>query len=517
MSFIAAHLGALVAIHGGCLAAVFLGYSTLNSFSLTAAHGILLVAGYDVGLVAAHRGLLVCLDVGNLSVEVFCFCSLHIDCPVFRYRNRLVSSYRMGFIAANSGGQVFVNGVGHIFVSPVHQVLSRIGNHSFFSGILDIRSSLLGVGLVFSVTSVGIESVIAQVGGGVVRSIGCDTLDALAFYSQTTLVPLTICIGSFGPSGSAFFIVVDGAFFFAAIFRADGILVGGDFTGCHFRAAALYVVVTYNTNLGHVDFIHIQLAGNGQGTANGSVASGGNGFSAQVLHTGKVAILHGCRAIGDALTLDSAVCVNVTDKGSTGPRNGAVCVNVTDKGSTGPRNGAVCVNITQCRDVARRSYGAAGYRSVAHGSTLTVGYCFAGDGCLGSDISVFIYGEGPVGPFDLAVSLESRHCRISCIATGIETVFIHDSTIQAHFDALIAEGNLVFAIFVQHQFIHRRGWGAVVSGDFGNHAAVAHFEIILDLLIQLTQGFCIGAYLLGYRYKCINMVFIGFDLRIQGG
>ena len=185
-------------------------------------------------------------------------------------------------------------------------------------------SSLLGVGLVFSVTSEGIESFIAQVGGGVVRSIGCDTLDALAFYSQTTLVPLTICIGSFGPSGSAVFIVVDGAFFFAAIFQADGILVGSDFTGCHFRAAALYVVVTYNTILGHVDFIHIQLAGNSQ------VAAGGDGFSAQVLHTGDVAILHGCRAIIDARTLDSTAGGQVTGNG------GAACRQSALDRSTGP-------------------------------------------------------------------------------------------------------------------------------------------------------------------------------------
>ena len=199
-----------------------------------------------------------------------------------------------------------------------------MGNHSFFSGILDIRSSLLGVGLVFSVTSVGIESVIAQVGGGVVRSIGCDTLDALAFYSQTTLVPLTICIGSFGPSGSAFFIVVDGAFFFAATsFRAGGFLVGGDFTGCHSRAGG-YVVVTYNTNLGHVDFIHIQLAVDRQ------VAVGGDGFSTQVLHTGDVAILHGCRAIRDALTLDSTAGVQVTGNG------GAACRQSALDRSTGP-------------------------------------------------------------------------------------------------------------------------------------------------------------------------------------
>ena len=199
-----------------------------------------------------------------------------------------------------------------------------MGNHSFFSGILDIRSSLLGVGLVCSVTSEGIESVIAQVGGGVVRSIGCDTLDALAFYSQSTLVPLTICIGSFDPSGSAVFIVVERAFFFAAIFRAGGFLVGGDFTGCHFRAGGYVVVIYYNTILGHVDFIHIQLAGNSQ------VAAGGDGFSAQVLHTGDVAILHGCRAIIDARTLDSTAGGQVTGNG------GAACRQSALDRSTGP-------------------------------------------------------------------------------------------------------------------------------------------------------------------------------------
>ena len=519
MGFIAADSGGQVFVNGGCLATVFLGYSTLNSFSLTAAHGILLVAGYDVGLVAAYRGLLVCLDVGNLGVEVFCFCSLHIDCPVFRYRNRLVSSYRMGFIAADSGGQVFVNGVGHVFGSRVHQVLSRMGNHSFFSGILDIHSSLLGVGLVCSVTSEGIESVIAQVGGGFVLSIGigCGTLDARAFYSQNTLVPLTICIGSFGPSGSAVFIVVDGAFFFAAIFQADGILVGSDFTGCHFRAAALYVVVTYNTILGHVDFIHIQLAVNRQ------VAVGGDGFSTQVLHTGDVAILHGCRAIRDALTLD------ITAGGQATGNGGAACRQSALDRSIGPRNVAACVNVTQCRDVARRSYGAAGYRSVAHGSTLTVGYCFAGDGCLGSDISVFIYGEGPVGPFDLAVSLESRLCLISCIATGIEPVFVHDSTIQAHFDAIFAEGNLVLAIFIQHQCFHRIRVTAIVVAELGDNTVGIYSEasfvglftisffirhclsIGLDLRIQVSKSFvCFFAYL----YNCLSIL---FDLRIQGG
>ena len=116
------------------------------------------------------------------------------------------------------------------------------------------------------------------------------------------------------------------------------------------------------------------------------------------------------------------------------------------------------------------------------------------------------------------------------IATGIEPVFVHDSTIQAHFDAISAEGNLVFVIFIQHQFIHSRGFGAVVSGDFGNHAVVAfNFEVILvslfassffsrhclsiglDLRIQVSKSFaCCFAYL----YNCLSIL---FDLLIQGG
>ena len=41
-------------------------------------------------------------------------------------------------------------------------------------------------------------------------------------------------------------------------------------------------------------------------------------------------------------------------------------------------------------------------------------------------------------------------CIIIC--AGIETVFVHDSTIQAHFDALIAQGNLVVLVFIQNHF-----------------------------------------------------------------
>ena len=277
-----------------CILVVF-GHFALYRLFQGAIYGIGLIALYIMGFISTHCGFQSVLvvfghfafyrlfqgaiyGIGLIALYIMGFISTHCGFQsVLVVFGHFASDSGLHF-AADSGGQVIVNGVGHIFVSPIHQVLSRMGNHSFFSGILDIRSSLLGVGLVCSVTSEGIESFIAQVGGGFVLSIGigCGTLDARAFYSQNTLVPLTICIGSFGPSGSAVFIVVDGAFFYAAIFRAFGCLGGGDFTGCHFRAG-IYCVVTYNTLLVHFDFIHIQLAGNSQGTANGNAASGCQG------------------------------------------------------------------------------------------------------------------------------------------------------------------------------------------------------------------------------------------------
>ena len=114
------------------------------------------------------------------------------------------------------------------------------------------------------------------------------------------------------------------------------------------------------------------------------------------------------------------------------------------------------------------------------------------------------------------------------IATGIEPVFVHDSTIRAHFDAIFVHGNLIITIYLQYQLIHSSGCGAVVA-DFGNHAVVAHFEVILvglfasiffschcigiglDLRIQVIKIFaCCFAYL----YNCLSIL---FDLLIQGG
>ena len=323
-------------------------------------------------------------------------------------------------------------------------------------------SSLLGVGLVFSaVTSEGIESFIAQVGGGVDLSIGCGTLDALAFYSQSTLVFLTICIGSFGPSGSAVFIVVDGAFFYAAIFRDGGCLVGGDFTGCHFRFGR-YVVVTSKNILGHVDFIHIQLAVNSQGTANGNVASG-------------------CQGTG--LDISGFHCAGGPDKTVT-------CIDITAVGTEYPSLGV---------DIS-----AAGLDYTAIGLDGTT---------LGCHVAICIHGKVSIRPFDGTVSIESRFSRSRRIAAGKYAVRCNDGTVLAHFDALFVHGDLIITIFVQHQCFHSRGCGAVVSCDFGNHAVVAHFKIILGIgflrivflnyqSITITVGFHGMVYVVDSKRLC---------------
>ena len=86
-----------------------------------------------------------------------------------------------------------------------------------------------------------------------------------------------------------------------------------------------------------------------------------------------------------------------------------------------------------------------------------------------------------IRPFDGTISIESRFSSIRRIAAGKYAVRCNDGTVLAHFDTIFVHGDRIISIYVQHQFIHRRGCGAVVSGDFGNHAVVAHFEIILGI------------------------------------
>ena len=477
MGFIAADSGGQVFVNGGCLATVFLGYSTLNSFSLTAAHGILLVAGYDVGLVAAYRGLLVCLDVGNLGVEVFCFCSLHIDCPVFRYRNRLVSSYRMGFIAADSGGQVFANGVGHVFGSRVHQVLSRIGNHSVFSGILDIHSSLLGVGLVFSVTSVGIESVIAQVGGGFVLSINYSNLSFSCILADGGVLVLSVhCF----------------------VFHGEGAVIIADHVSSDVLLGAVWFCVIAQVL---VDFFR-PYDGFSCGVYDPFIGSDGdraavfieNGFCT-VVHSANLVIDFGCHiaAINGSVVI---FCIHRAGE----------CLGIKGSG-----NGEIFIYSQVTTDVSVAIF--------IHGELSTRPF----DGAAGINFKVSIR------PFDGAIPFQSCASMFIIIATGIEPVFVHDSTIQAHFDAISAEGNLVFVIFIQHQLIHKTRVTAIVVAELGDNTVGIYSEasfvglftssffsrhclsIGLDLRIQVSKSFvCCFAYL----YNCLSIL---FDLLIQGG
>ena len=477
MGFIAADSGGQVFVNGGCLATVFLGYSTLNSFSLTAAHRILLVAAHDVGLVAAYRGLLVCLDVGNLGIEVFLFRTFYIDRTVSGHSIGLVDSYivgfvapdlgiqvgfvifrhiagygflqgafhRTGFIAADSGGQVIVNGVGHIFVSPIHQVLSRMGNHSFFSGILDIRSSLLGVGLVCSVTSEGIESVIAQVGGGFVISIN---------YSNLSFSCILADGGVLVRSVHCFVFHGEGAVIIADHFSSDVLL--GAFWFCVIAQVLADFFRPYD---GFSCGVYDPFIGSDGDRAAVFIE---NGFCT-VVHSANLVIDFGCHI--------AAI-------------NGSVVI--------------FCIH---------RAGKSLGIKGSVDGQVRHTGDCACGSdfhradfaGCC-CDFALCINGKVSSRPFDGAIPFQSCASMFIIIATGIEPVFVHDSTIQAYFDSIFAEGNLVFAIFVQHQFIYSRGCGAVVSGDFGNHAVVAHFEIILvglftsncfsfDLPIQASNFF----------------------------
>ena len=167
-------MGALVAINGSFLAAVFFLHTALDRFRLAAAHRILLVAAHDVGLVATHRGFLIGLDIGDLSIEVFLFRTFHIHGTVAGHSIGLVASYivsfvaphfgiqvgfvifrhvadyglgqgafhRTGFIAADRGGQVFTDRIGHVFRSGVHQVFGGIRDSAVFGLIGDILSGL---------------------------------------------------------------------------------------------------------------------------------------------------------------------------------------------------------------------------------------------------------------------------------------------------------------------------------------------------------------------------------------
>ena len=158
------------------------------------------------------------------------------------------------------------------------------------------------------------------------------------------------------------------------------------------------------------------------------------------------------------------------------------------------------MQIAGCGNIFTRNIAGAGIDHAISGQDITAIGIYAAIGCY---LAVCIDRKLSIRPFDGTISIESRFSSIRCIAAGKYAIRCNDGTILAHFDTLFVHGDRIITIFVQHQLIHRRGCGAVVSGDFGNHAVVAHFEIILvgQFSIKRFLAHCIG---------------IGFDLRIQG-
>ena len=149
--------------------------------------------------------------------------------------------------------------------------------------------------------------------------------------------------------------------------------------------------------------------------------------------------------------------------------------------------------------------------------------CHTGDCACGSDVhiadfagcccdfAIFIHGELAIAALDGAISLESCLCRISCIAAGIETVFVHDSTIQAYFDAAFTEGNLVFTIFVHHQS-RCRFFGSADCPILSHTGGVLLQNIVFAQAQSAVNGF--HQFGIGCFTGCGFVVDIGLQIRI---
>ena len=366
-----------------------------------------------------------------------------------------------------------------------------MGNHSFFSGILDIRSSLLGVGLVCSVTSEGIESFIAQVGGGVVLSIGCGTLDA-RFCLFRTGQNIAVAIFNFLQN----LLHVLGDVRIVAIFS----ILAGNYRAGFAGGLGGYIVISIFIDNAVSNFIlAIRILGQYTGRfIFRVVACIGQGLADFICRhaalADRIIIFRPCIA---------AVFIEGRCTGFGFPRHR---IHLPIHGlRLAAGNGGV-VNIWNHR--AGKSLGIKGS---VDGQVRHTGDCACGSdfhradfaGCC-CDFAICLHGELATSPFDFPFSrIQGSFCiTIVIIASGVETLFIHGSTVLAHFDALIVHGDRIISIYVQHQLIHSRGCGAVVSGDFGNHAVVAHFEVILVGLFASSFFSC----------HCIG---IGLDLRIQ--
>ena len=361
---------------------------------------------------------------------------------------------------------------------------------------------------------------------------------------------------------------VGGKNVFADGFVIPGILVTSVFIKRRFRSQLFRTSVkVFGMDFSTGDFrkvIGIHAAGQGPGiefavylqiAANRGIARGRYGCGFNGSDVGQVAALQGGRAIGNAAALDLAgsnhipVDVGCSVDAGCSINGQATSGDVARHGKAGPRQGSVCVDIAKGRDVARRSYGTTGDGSgrvdvaIGHGrNAIRQGSALyrPGRGHIpGSHVAIGIHGEFAVGAFDAAVRVEGCLGRRGSIAAGIEPVGVLDGAVQAYFNSVFTEGNLVFAALVQYQLgrrffvptnfpigIHAGGNllqdTVVIEGQSAVHRAVQRrigcgpsrgFLFIRCLTgVGFFQDFCMQS-----RIRLLHSGLVGGDIALIGG
>ena len=193
------------------------------------------------------------------------------------------------------------------------------------------------------------------------------------------------------------------------------------------------------------------------------------------------------------------------------------------------RNDIMSIDVAGCSQISilERSYtvcqfisgDSTGSGQVRHTGDCTCGRDFhiADFAVCCCDFAICIHGELAICALDGAISLESCLCLISCITAGIKTVFVHDSTIQAHFDALIAQGNLVVPIFIQDHFCDVGLLGSYIAividvgGVFLENVVIAQADATVHSFRQFLISTDAGCF-----FRCVSICaglgFIGIRL-----
>ena len=232
----------------------------------------------------------------------------------------------------------------------------------------------------------------------------------------------------------------------------------------------------------------------------------------------QISILEGSYTVCQFISGDStAACIDITAVGTKCSTLGI------DVSATSLNKTAIGFNVA----VADGSFAI----SQSTGSNLSGSgqICHTGDCACGSDVhiadfagccchfAVCIHGERAACALDGAISLESCLCLISCITAGIETVFVHDSTIQAYFDTLIAQGNLVVLAFIQDHFCDVDPLGSYIAAviDFGGvfleNVVIAQADATVHSFRQFLISTDAGCF-----FRCVSICaglgFIGIRL-----